>query len=271
MKARILLRQLELPYERVTVDLFKGETRTPEHFARNPDGRMPGAGARLGRDDRRVRTRSSCTSPRARPTSRPSGSRARACTQWMFFEQNRIEAELAYARFLRLSGRDEQMPEVYANRLERGNDALGGARPRALGRPRLRRRRRLLRSPTSPCTPTCTARTTPAPTCSEHEHIGGWLEPRRGAARLRERPGAAAGARVGAAGLASSRAPNGRGPCRRSPPGCPPRAPTRSRAPSRRRASWTLRRPGPSRPRSPTLRFHRRRRSRSNRRSRRSP
>ena len=28
MKARILLRQLELPYERVTVDLFKGETRT---------------------------------------------------------------------------------------------------------------------------------------------------------------------------------------------------------------------------------------------------
>jgi glutathione S-transferase len=41
MKARILLRQLELPFERVTVDLFSGETRTPEHFARNPDGRIP--------------------------------------------------------------------------------------------------------------------------------------------------------------------------------------------------------------------------------------
>jgi len=40
-KARILLRQLELPYERVTVDLFTGETRTTEHFARNPDGRVP--------------------------------------------------------------------------------------------------------------------------------------------------------------------------------------------------------------------------------------
>jgi glutathione S-transferase len=36
----------------------------------------------------------------------------------------RIEAELAYARFLKLSGRDEQMPEVFANRLERGKDAL---------------------------------------------------------------------------------------------------------------------------------------------------
>ena len=41
MKARILLGQLGLPYERVTVDLFKGETRSAEHFGRNPDGRIP--------------------------------------------------------------------------------------------------------------------------------------------------------------------------------------------------------------------------------------
>src|SRR4051795_8075625 len=41
MKARILLRQLDLPFERVTVDLFTGETRTPQHFGRNPDGRIP--------------------------------------------------------------------------------------------------------------------------------------------------------------------------------------------------------------------------------------
>jgi glutathione S-transferase len=43
----------------------------------------------------------------------------------MLFEQNRIEAELAYARFLSLSGRSDQLPEVFANRLERGRDALG--------------------------------------------------------------------------------------------------------------------------------------------------
>jgi glutathione S-transferase len=43
----------------------------------------------------------------------------------MLFEQGRIEAELAYARFLKLSGRSEQIPEVFANRLERGKDALG--------------------------------------------------------------------------------------------------------------------------------------------------
>jgi glutathione S-transferase len=123
MKARILLRQLELPFERVTVDLFKGETRTDEHFGRNPDGRIPvleldsgdtiaesGAilthladGTQYLLEERMPRTR---------------------VAQWMLFEQNRIEAELAYARFLKLSGRNEQMPEVFANRLERGTDAL---------------------------------------------------------------------------------------------------------------------------------------------------
>src|SRR5215211_6700092 len=123
MKARILLRQLEIPFERVTVDLFTGETRTPEHFGRNADGRIPvleldsgetipesGAilayladGTRYLPDDRLARTH---------------------VLRWMLFEQNRIEAELAYARFLKLSGRHEHMPEVYANRLERGKDAL---------------------------------------------------------------------------------------------------------------------------------------------------
>ena len=56
--------------------------------------------------------------------------------QWMFFEQNRIEADLAVARFMKLAGRDVTMPDVFANRLERGRDALAaldrglsGARP----------------------------------------------------------------------------------------------------------------------------------------------
>ena len=41
LKCRLVLRRLELPYESVSVDLFRGETRTPEHFGRNPDGRIP--------------------------------------------------------------------------------------------------------------------------------------------------------------------------------------------------------------------------------------
>jgi glutathione S-transferase len=123
LKCRILLRQLELPYESVPVDLFLGETRTEEHMARNPDGRIPV----LETDDGEFIPESGAILLfLAEGTSLlPAGGVERAGVhQWMFFEQNRIEADLAVARFLKLAGRDETMPEVFANRLERGRDAL---------------------------------------------------------------------------------------------------------------------------------------------------
>ena len=123
MKARILLRQLELPYERVTVDLFKGETRTPEHFGRNPDGRIPvlelDSGETIAESDAILLHLGEGT-----PYLPAAGLARTRVYEWMFFEQNRIEGELGYARFLRLSGRHEQMPEVYESRRERGRDAL---------------------------------------------------------------------------------------------------------------------------------------------------
>jgi glutathione S-transferase len=123
MKPRILLRQLEIPFERVTVDLFTGETRTEEHFGRNPDGRVPvlelDSGETIAESGAILTHLSDGTS--FLPDERMART---AVAQWMLFEQNRIEAELGYARFLKLSGRHEQMPEVYANRLERGKDAL---------------------------------------------------------------------------------------------------------------------------------------------------
>jgi glutathione S-transferase len=123
MKARILLRQLGLPFERVTVDLFKGETRTPEHFERNPDGRIPVLELDSGET---VVESNAILAHLAEGTPylpQPGLARTRVF-EWMFFEQDRIESELGYARFLRLSGRHEQLPEVYENRLERGADAL---------------------------------------------------------------------------------------------------------------------------------------------------
>ena len=123
MKARILLRQLEIPFERVTVDLFKGETRTDEHFGRNPDGRIPVLeldGGETVAESGAILTHLADGTGYL-PEERMPRTRV---AQWMLFEQNRIEAELAYARFLKLSGRNEQMPEVFANRLERGKDAL---------------------------------------------------------------------------------------------------------------------------------------------------
>src|SRR4051794_40512707 len=111
MKARILLRQLDIPFERVTVDLFSGKTRTPQHFGRNPDGRIPV----LELDDGQTIPESGAILAYLAEGTQylPAGRLARALVaQWMFFEQNRIEAELAYARFLELSGRSAQIREV---------------------------------------------------------------------------------------------------------------------------------------------------------------
>jgi glutathione S-transferase len=123
MKARILLRQLELPFERVTVDLFTGETRTPEHFGRNADGRIPVLELESGET---IPESGAILHHLADGTAYlPDDHLARTrVLRWMLFEQNRIEAELSYARFLKLSGRSEQIPEAFANRLERGTDAL---------------------------------------------------------------------------------------------------------------------------------------------------
>ncbi len=123
MKCRILLRQLELPYESVPVDLFLGETRTDEHFARNPDGRIPVLETDGG--DFIPESAAILLFLAEGTPLLPAGGVERARVhQWMFFEQNRIEADLATARFLKLAGRDATMPEVFANRLERGRDAL---------------------------------------------------------------------------------------------------------------------------------------------------
>ena len=123
MKVRILMRQLEMPYEQVTVDLFKGETRTAEHFERNPDGRIPVLELDSGET---IPESGAILLYLAKGTEYlPSDRLARARVhQWMLFEQGRIEAELASARFLRLSGRAEELPGVFANRVERGADAL---------------------------------------------------------------------------------------------------------------------------------------------------
>lgn len=124
LKCRIVLRKLELPYESVSVDLFLGETRTAEHFGRNPDGRIPV----LETDDGETIPESAAILlhlAEGTPLLPAPGTLGRARVhQWMFFEQNRIEADLAVARFMKLAGRDATLPEAFGQRLERGRDAL---------------------------------------------------------------------------------------------------------------------------------------------------
>ena len=123
MKPRILLRQLELPYETVIVDLFRRETRKPEHLARNPDGRVPV----LETDDGTLIPESGAILlhlAEGTPYLPAAGVARTRVHQWMFFEQNRLEGDLAMARFIKLTGRHGKYPEVFEHRLARGRDAL---------------------------------------------------------------------------------------------------------------------------------------------------
>ena len=123
LKVRILLRQLGLPFETVTVDLFSGETRRPEHLARNPDGRVPV----LELDSGELLPESAAILLHLAEGTPflPSAPLERARVhQWLFFEQNQVEPGLAVARFMALVGRVSKHPEVFADRLRQGRRAL---------------------------------------------------------------------------------------------------------------------------------------------------
>jgi len=97
-KVRLVLRQLGLPYELVELDIKRGETRTPQFLAKNPNGRIPlleipeqgylseshaivwylAEGSHLVPQDRLDRAR---------------------MWQWLCFEQYNLEPNLGTARF----------------------------------------------------------------------------------------------------------------------------------------------------------------------------
>ncbi len=124
-KVRLLLTQLGLPFERVETDIFKGESRTPEFLARNPNGRIP----TLRLEDGSYLAESNAILCYLAEDSAfwPAERRARAETlQWLFFEQYSHEPYIAVLRFW------AHLPELTAQqraerpgRRERGEEALG--------------------------------------------------------------------------------------------------------------------------------------------------
>ena len=97
-KAWLLLAQLGLPYKRIECDILKGETRTPEFLARNPNGRIPTLqledGTHLAESDAILWYLAEGTAL----VPADKWHRAQAL-QWMFFEQYSHEPYIAVARF----------------------------------------------------------------------------------------------------------------------------------------------------------------------------
>jgi glutathione S-transferase len=123
-KASIMLEEVELPYRVHPIDIGKDHQFHPDFLAIAPNNKIP---AIIDTDNGlRLMESGAILLYLADGTDfLPGGGVERARVhQWMFFEQNRIEADLAVARFMRLAGRDATFPEAFANRLDRGRDAL---------------------------------------------------------------------------------------------------------------------------------------------------
>lgn len=98
-KARLLLAQLGVKYGWTEVDIDKGETRTAEFLARNPNGRIP----TLELDDGTYLPESNAILWYLAEGSRfvPDSRLGRAqVLQWMFFEQYSHEPYVATPRYI---------------------------------------------------------------------------------------------------------------------------------------------------------------------------
>ena len=125
-KVRLALAQLDIPYRLVEVDILKGESRTPEFLAKNPNGQVP----LLEVAPNRYIAESNAilwhivSGSQLRPENRIDRAEA---LQWMFFEQHSIEPNLGAAYFwltLVKGGRDLQR-HALDDWMEEGNRSLG--------------------------------------------------------------------------------------------------------------------------------------------------
>jgi len=122
-KVRLLLSQLEIPFERVELDILKGDTRTDSFEAKNLNHRVPV----LEWPDGRCLAESNAILLHVAAATHllPSDPWDRALvTQWMFFEQYSHEPYIAVVRFWHFAGIVDEHREELADRMSRGYEAL---------------------------------------------------------------------------------------------------------------------------------------------------
>jgi glutathione S-transferase len=123
-KVRLLLHQLGIPFERVELDIVKGETRTPAFLAKNPNGRIP----TLELEDGTTLPESNAILwylAEGTPFL-PAERLARAqALSWMCFEQYSHEPNIATLRFWTHAGLLEQRAALVPGKREAGVAALG--------------------------------------------------------------------------------------------------------------------------------------------------
>jgi glutathione S-transferase len=124
-KVRLALSQLAIPYRLIEMDILKGETRTPDFLAKNPNGHVPLLEAGPGRylaESGAILWYLAGGTPLV-----PEDRIARGeMLQWMFFEQHSLEPYVGAAHFwlvLIKGGRDLQVHAI-EGWMEKGYQAL---------------------------------------------------------------------------------------------------------------------------------------------------
>lgn len=123
-KIRLLLSQIGMPFERVEVNILKGETRTPEFLSKNPAGKIPvleiEPGEYLAESNAILIYLSEGTE------FLPYDRFLRAqVLQWLFFEQYSHEPFIATSRFwISILGKGDQYKEAIEEKRQSGYAAL---------------------------------------------------------------------------------------------------------------------------------------------------
>ncbi len=123
-KIKLLLEQLNKPYQWQEIDMLKGETRTAEFLAMNPNGKVP---VLQTEDGEFLAESNAIIFYLAEETPLlPNEKLAKAqALQWMFFEQYSHEPYLAVARFIcKFLPADHPRHAELPRLLERGHQAL---------------------------------------------------------------------------------------------------------------------------------------------------
>ena len=122
-KVRLLLHQLGMPFERVEMDIVRGETRTPEFLAKNPNGRVPTLELE---DGTHLAESNAILFYLAEGTPfLPADRLERALAlQWMCFEQYSHEPNIATVRFWLHTGLDDERRAMLPLKRRLGHDAL---------------------------------------------------------------------------------------------------------------------------------------------------
>ena len=122
-KVRLLLSHLQIPHERIEMDILRGETRTAEFLALNPNGRIP---LLVFEDGRSLAESNAILFFLAENTPYwPEDSFLRAqVLQWMCFEQYSHEPYIAVVRFWTFAGELDAHEAELPDRRRRGEAAL---------------------------------------------------------------------------------------------------------------------------------------------------